>query len=97
MGSYGKAVVMPNLGDLAILVKEEGYQGEFFDPTSVDSLANAIQKIVQDPSYRIALGKTNYDAATAFPMSKIVDMYMQHFKEIKEASNQGVYFKTKLS
>jgi len=42
-GSYGKAVVMPDLGDLALLVKDEGYQGEFFDPTSVDSLAKAIR------------------------------------------------------
>ena len=34
-GSYGKAVVMPDLGDLALLVKDEGYNGAFFDPTSL--------------------------------------------------------------
>ena len=84
-GSYGKAVVMPDLGDLSILVKEEGYRGEFFDPKSVDSLSDAIEKIVKSPSYRNELGKANYDAATAFPMSRITGMYLEKFTEIRLA------------
>ena len=36
-GSYGKAVVMPDLGDLALLVEDEGYKGEFFNPGCVTS------------------------------------------------------------
>ncbi|WP_378178667.1 glycosyltransferase [Aquimarina sp. SS2-1] len=83
-GSYGKAVVMPDLGDLSILVKEEGYRGEFFDPQNTDSLANAIQKIVVDANYRKELAKANYDAATAFPMSRITQMYTDAFKQIKK-------------
>ncbi|MBW1297938.1 glycosyltransferase [Aquimarina litoralis] len=82
-GSYGKAVVMPDLGDLSILVKEEGYRGEFFDPQSTDSLASAIQKIVVDKTYRNQLAKANYQAATAFPMSRITKMYIDTFKNIK--------------
>ncbi len=82
-GSYGKAVVMPDLGDLSILVKEEGYNGEFFNPESVSSLADAIQTIVTDVDYRIELGKTNYKAATALPMSTITQMYLDEFKNIK--------------
>lgn len=82
-GSYGKAVVMPDLGDLAILIKEEGYRGEFFDPKSVTSLANAIQKIVTNDSYRVELGKANYTAATAFPMEKIAQMYLDEFEKIQ--------------
>ena len=70
-GSYGKAVVMPDLGDLALLVKDEGYKGEFFEPTSVASLANAIEAIVTNEAHRIALGKANYEAATAYPMEKL--------------------------
>ncbi|WP_040247272.1 glycosyltransferase [Psychroserpens mesophilus] len=81
-GSYGKAVVMPDLGDLALLVKDEGYQGEFFEPTSVESLATAIEAIVTNETYRISLGKANYKAATAFPMSKITDMYLNAFQTI---------------
>ncbi len=81
-GSYGKAVVMPNLGDLATLVKDEGYRGEFFEPENVSSLANAIEAIVTNETYRIALGEANYKAATAFPMERITDMYLNKFEEI---------------
>lgn len=88
-GSYGKAVVMPDLGDLALLVKDEGYRGEFFEPTSVDSLANAIEAIVTNDTYRIELGKTNYEAATAYPMSRIADMYINTFKTIISKNSKG--------
>ena len=81
-GSYGKAVVMPDLGDLALLVKDEGYQGEFFNPTSVTSLAKAIEKIVTDDAYRRQLGAINYKAATAHPMSQIAGLYLETFQEI---------------
>ena len=92
-GSYGKAVVMPDLGDLSLLVQEEGYRGEFFNPTDVDSLANAIEKIVLDPDYRIELGKVNYKAATALPMSKITAMYLEQFNKIihKKAETKKIY------
>ena len=81
-GSYGKAVVMPNLGDLALLVKDEGYQGEFFEPTSVDSLAVAIENIVGNETYRIEQGMANYKAATSYPMERITNIYMRNFESI---------------
>lgn len=81
-GSYGKAVVMPDLGDLALLVKDEGYRGEFFEPTSVESLAYAIETIVTNNDYRIQLGKANYKAATAYPMETIAEMYLEVFYDI---------------
>ena len=81
-GSYGKAVVMPDLGDLALLVKEEGYRGEFFEPTSINSLALAIQKILENNAYRVELERANYKAATAYPMSRITNIYLNTFKSI---------------
>ncbi len=90
-GSYGKAVVMPDLGDLSILVKEEGYRGEFFTPASVDSLAAAIETILEDNNYRISLGKANYKAATALPMSKIVEMYIGEFNAIEKRKAERIY------
>jgi len=81
-GSYGKAVVLPDLGDLSLLVKEEGYRGEFFNPSEVDSLANAIQEIITNNEYRISLGKTNYKAACSLPMEDITDMYLEYFAAI---------------
>ncbi|OUR94595.1 glycosyl transferase family 1 [Flavobacteriales bacterium 34_180_T64] len=86
-GSYGKAVIMPNLGDLALLVKHEGYRGEFFTPDSINSLAKAIESIILDDAYRIHLGMANYRAATAFPMSKITEMYLNKFQEIISNKN----------
>jgi len=80
-GSYGKAVVMPDLGDLSILVKEEGYRGEFFEPTDVNSLATAIEKLVSDQDYRKEIAKANYKAATALPMSRITAMYLNVFAQ----------------
>ena len=81
-GSYGRAVVMPNLGDLATLIEDEGYRGEFFEPESVDSLANAIKAIVTNDAYRIQLGEANYKAGTAFPMERITNIYLDEFTKI---------------
>lgn len=80
-GSYGKAVVMPDLGDLSILVKEEGYRGEFFNPTSVNSLATGIENLVTNEDYRNEIAQANYKAATALPMSTITEMYLNIFAE----------------
>lgn len=88
-GSYGNAVVLPDLGDLSILVREEGYIGEFFDPSSTESLADAIEKIISQEDYRVALGKTNYKAACSLPMSEITRMYIEYFKGIKIAKEEG--------
>lgn len=88
-GSYGKAVVLPDLGDLSILVREEGYRGEFFDPRSTESLAAAIQKILMQDSHRVALGKANYNAACSLPMSSITQMYIDFFKGIDLAKSEG--------
>ncbi|MEO9893031.1 glycosyltransferase [Aurantibacter sp.] len=88
-GSYGNAVVLPDLGDLGVLVREEGYTGEFFDPTSTESLADAIEKIVANDAYRIALGKTNYKAACSLPMTEITRMYVEYFKAIKLFKSEG--------
>jgi glycosyltransferase involved in cell wall biosynthesis len=81
-GSYGKAVVMPNLGDLARLVEDEGYQGEFFEPDNAFSMAQGICKLMTDSRYRTQMAQANFKAATAYPMSRIADMYVQTFKAI---------------
>merc|ERR1712072_602758 len=40
-GSYGKACAMPDLGDLALLTQEEGYEAQFFEPADSESMASA--------------------------------------------------------
>ena len=51
-GSYGKAVALPDLGDLGVLVREEGYKGEFFEPNNTDSLADAIENVLINDTHR---------------------------------------------
>ena len=80
-GSYGKAVVLPNIGDFKEVLEEEAYNGEFFNPNDIDSLAEAIKKIISNDAYRIELGKNNYKAATNFPMNKICKLYLEAFKK----------------
>lgn len=87
-GSYGKAVVLPDLGDLGILIREEGYAGEFFSPGNAGSLANAIEKILVNDEYRIQLGMTNYQAACSLPMDLIADKYLAYFNEIKNRKSK---------
>lgn len=91
-GSYGKAVIMPNLGDLSILIDEEGYRAEFFEPENIESLADAIENVVIHDAYRNDLGEANYKAATAFPMERITKMYLNEFSKIiqKKSINKTI-------
>ncbi|WP_343692115.1 glycosyltransferase [Chitinophaga sp.] len=78
-GSYGKAVILPDIGDLQELIKEEGYVGEIFHPDDAVSLAAAIDKVVSNDAYRISLGQQNYLAAVSLPMDNIIDWFYIHF------------------
>lgn len=88
-GSYGNAIVLPDLGDLSTLVQEEGYRGEFFDAYDTSSLAQAIENILINEEYRIQLGKENYRAACSLPMSAITQMYIDYFKAIQKSKKLG--------
>jgi glycosyltransferase involved in cell wall biosynthesis len=83
-GSYGKAVIMPSLGDLAHLVEDEGYRGEFFEPGNAESLANAMEHVLGNEDYRRSIAQANYRAAEALSMHKITDMYMDHFAALSQ-------------
>jgi len=91
-GSYGKSVVLPNIGDLKELIEEEGYKGEYFLPGDVAGLADAIQKLLEDEAYRTAMGENNYAAAASLPMTDIADWYLLHFEHLvgsKAVSNKN--------
>lgn len=81
-GEYGKAVVLPRIGDLAEVITEEGYTGEFFEPDDAASLADAIARILDDPQRRREIGMQNFLAAHGLPMSEVVDWYLLHFQEL---------------
>lgn len=81
-GDYGKAVVLPQIGDLAELVAEEGYTGEFFEPNDPQSLAEAIARILDQPERRVEMGRQNYLAARGLPLSDVVDWYLLHIEAL---------------
>ncbi|MFK7801782.1 MAG: glycosyltransferase [Anaerolineae bacterium] len=79
-GDYGKAAVLPNIGDFAEVITEEGYGGEFFQPNDVNSLADAIGRVIDDPEHRRALGTQNYLASKGLPIEEVVDWYLLHMQ-----------------
>jgi glycosyltransferase involved in cell wall biosynthesis len=81
-GGFGKAVVLPDLGDLAELVQEEGYDGEFFEPNDAASLADSIRRVIDHPERQMEIGSHNYMAANGLPIDEVVDWYLIHFQEI---------------
>jgi glycosyltransferase involved in cell wall biosynthesis len=81
-GSYGKAVVMPNIGDFTLLANEEGFKGEFFNPESSHSLAKAIKVLLLNDDYRKQVAKANFNAASSVTMDNVVDLYLQKFNII---------------
>lgn len=87
-GSYGNAVALPLLGDLKELVEEEGYEGAYFEPENIESMADAIQKLIEDLEYREYIAKKNYAAAASLPMNEIADWYLSHFERLLEAKLQ---------
>lgn len=81
-GEYGKAVVLPHLGDFAELIAEEGYTGQFFEPENPVRLADAIGEILDNPELRREIGMQNYMASSGLPISEVVDWYLLHFQEL---------------
>ncbi len=81
-GSYGKAAVLPNLGDLGKLVKEEGYAGEFFEPNDPDSLTETIENLLTNHQHRQKVAIQNYEAASSLALSDISDWYLIHISNL---------------
>jgi glycosyltransferase involved in cell wall biosynthesis len=81
-GTYGKAAIIPKIGDLKELVEEEGFAGEYFEPGDIDGMADAIEKLLTDDAYRVQLAKKNFVAAASLPMSDICEWYLLHFNRL---------------
>jgi glycosyltransferase involved in cell wall biosynthesis len=83
-GEYGKAVVLPHIGDFAEVIAEEGYTGEFFEPGDCQSLADAITRIIDNPERQREIGTQNYLASHGLPIGEVVDWYLLHIEEISK-------------
>ncbi|MGB2129390.1 MAG: glycosyltransferase [Flavicella sp.] len=83
-GSYGRAMVMPKIGDLSLLIQSEGYQACFYKLDDVNSLITAISKVMNNHYYRVQQEQHNFKVASSFSMDKITDRYLQEFENLNK-------------
>lgn len=87
-GSYARACVLPNMDDLARVVEEEGYAGEYFETADPVSLADAVGRLLENPERRKAIEETNYRAAAALSMDDLVHWYQSHIQTLQATAQQ---------
>jgi glycosyltransferase involved in cell wall biosynthesis len=88
-GEYGRAAVLPHIGDFADIIAEEGYTGKFFEPDNPQSLADAIIYLLDNPDELRSIASHNYTAARGLPMEDVIDWYVMHFQDllVRHSSN----------
>jgi len=77
-GSYGRAAVLPAIGDFVEVIEEEGFVGMYFEPDNASSLADALAKMLDDDALTSEHGRRNYLAATGIPMAEVIDWHLLH-------------------
>ncbi len=82
-GEYGRAAVLPRIGDLVDVIEEEGFQGVYFEPGDAQSLADALALVLDDPERREELGRRNFAAASGVPMSEVVQWHIAHIDRLR--------------
>ena len=77
-GSYGRAAVLPAIGDLLELIHDEGFAGESFEPDDAMSMAGAVARLLDDDERRDEIARQNAAAAAALPLTDVVDWHVIH-------------------
>lgn len=85
-GAFGRAAVLPSIGDFAEVIEEEGFVGTYFDPDDAISLADALAKVLEDDSLIADHGTRNYLAATGIPIGEVVDWHLLHLLAAQQGS-----------
>ena len=81
-GSFGRAVVLPAIGDFLDVIEEEGFVGEVFEPDDAMSLAGAISRLLDDDARRERIARQNADAAGALPLVDVADWHVLHLERL---------------
>lgn len=81
-GSYGCPVVMPDIGDLAECVREEGFEAVTFDAGDASDLARALRAVLIDPDRMLVMGEANRAAACGIPLADVADWHLAHLQEV---------------
>lgn len=80
-GAYGRAAVLPAIGDFVEVIEEEGFIGMYFEPGDANSLADALAKMLDDNELTVDHGKRNFLASTGIPMAEVIDWHLLHLEE----------------
>jgi glycosyltransferase involved in cell wall biosynthesis len=84
-GAYGRAAVLPAIGDFLDVIAEEGFTGETFEPGDAASLADAIERLLVDDERRDHIARQNADAAGALPIDHVADWHVLHLERLARA------------
>ncbi len=87
-GEFGRAVVMPRIGDLEELSRTEGYSAEFFAPDDAGSLAQALWRVIANPDTATEHGMVNHRAASGLLLTDVVDDYVRVFGELQRTKSR---------
>ncbi len=79
-GEHGRAAILPAIGDFLDVIAEEGYAGEPFTPGDVDSLKDAIERLLVDPARRTVIATQNAAAAAGLPIGEVADLHLLHLR-----------------
>ncbi len=81
-GTYGRAAVLPEIGDFVEVIEEEGFRGQYFIPDDPASLADAIVEVIDDPICRVEMGRCNFTASAGIALADVVDWHVIHLGRI---------------
>ncbi len=81
-GEYGRAAVLPRIGDLIDIIEEEGFAGVYFAPGDPVSLADALAEVLDDPTRRVELGQRNLAAAAGVPLHEVAHWHVVHLRRL---------------
>lgn len=88
-GSFGRAVVLPRVGDLVELCEQEGYTGQEFVAGDPESLADALEGLLVDEQRRALMGEQNFLAAQGLSIGDVADWHLLHLDYVA-GSRRGV-------
>ena len=77
-GTFGRPVVVPEVGDFIGLLEDEGFIGVPFDPASTESLVSALREVLGNQELREEHGVINHAAANSLPLADIAHWHHHH-------------------
>jgi glycosyltransferase involved in cell wall biosynthesis len=82
--TWGRAVVASNLNEICTLAKENQFQIQVFNKGSVESLQDAIRKLLDSPADRRAQAENNFRAIQGMRLEMTCRRYIEAFNRALE-------------